>query len=103
MVMDLAASAIMAVEVLEDNLPKPLMLSGNFHYVCVLLSMVEINVVVVPPHPPPLFLKFDKFLIMIKEKVYITFFLEEKLKGVLFSALMGSCVQYKLVINSCDA
>ena len=51
MVMDLAASAIMAVEVLEDNLPKPLMLSGNFHYVCVLLSMVEINVVVVPPHP----------------------------------------------------
>ena len=99
--MDLAASAIMAVEVLEDNLPKPLMLSGNFHYVCALLSMVEINVVVVPP--PPLFLKFDKFLIMIKEKVYITFFLEEKSKGVLFSALMGSCVQYKLVINSCDA
>ena len=66
--MDLATSAIMAVEVLEDNLPKPLMLSGNFHYVCVLLSMVEINVVVVPPHPPPLFLKFDKFLIMIKKK-----------------------------------
>ena len=65
--MDLATSAIMAVEVLEDNLPKPLMLSGNFHYVCALLSMVEINVVVVPPHPP-LFLKFDKFLIMIKKK-----------------------------------
>ena len=40
-VMDLAASAAMAV---EDNLPKPLMLSGNFHYVCALLSMVEINV-----------------------------------------------------------
>ena len=38
MVMDLAASAIMAVEVLEDNLPKPLMLSGNFHYVCAFLS-----------------------------------------------------------------
>ena len=53
MVMDLAASAIMAVEVLEDNLPKPLMLSGNFHYVCALLSMVEINVVGVPP--PPIF------------------------------------------------
>ena len=34
-VMDLAASAEMAV---EDNLPKPLMLSGNFHYVCAFLS-----------------------------------------------------------------
>ena len=48
-VMDLAASAAMAV---EDNLPKPLMLSGNFHYVCALLSMVEINVFFPPINYP---------------------------------------------------
>ena len=44
MAVDLAASAAMAV---EGNLPKPLKLSGNFHYVCPLLAVVEINVVII--------------------------------------------------------
>ena len=59
MAVDLAASAAMAV---EGNLPKPLKLSGNFHYVCPLLAVVEINVVFFP-----LFLKFDNILIMIEK------------------------------------
>ena len=42
--MDLADSAVMAV---EGNLPKPLKLLGNFHYVYPLLAVVETNVVVV--------------------------------------------------------
>lgn len=46
MVVDLAASVATAM---EGNLPKPLKLSRNFHYVCPLLAVVEINVVFFRP------------------------------------------------------
>ena len=89
--MDQADSAATAI---EGNLPKPLKLLGVFHYVYPLLAMVETNVVVVVFFFFLLllvFLKFDCFLIMTKKKV-ITFFLEEILKWVLLSPLMGSFV-----------
>ena len=44
MATNLADSVVMTM---EGNLPKPLKLLGNFHYVYPLLAMVETNVVVV--------------------------------------------------------